>query len=106
MQTDYTELAPDFMGRVLNRRHGDGFAAAQRELLEGEGLFFLHDQLIKMVPVPVTDQASFDASYQQYLQGLSVSYQLVAAPQPVFVTVIVQEEDEGPIEVKSGWLKG
>ena len=104
MPDDYTELAPNFRGRVLACRHIDGFDFAQRLLREGEALFFVHDQVIAKVPVPVLTQEDFDHAHSQYAKGLSVAYELAAAPQPAMVIVISQEDDDSPAHVQQGWI--
>ncbi len=106
MQTDdYTEVAPDFMGRILNSTITKGFATAKRMLRDGEALFFLHDRRIEKVVVPADDQASFDRAAAQHHAGHSISYRLVASAKPVLITVLVQAEDGGPVEIQQAWVK-
>ena len=110
MTQDYVELAPAygqapaFMGRLLRGRKEDGYASLARELGEGECLFFVHDQLIKKIAVPVIDQEGLDRTYGDYAKGLSIKYQIAAGRSPSVVVLIIQLEDDGPIEIKSGWL--
>lgn len=102
---DYEEIAPGFTGRYIEGTYSTGLTAAVRQLREDEQLFFVHDRVIDKVPIPIGTQEDFDAAYAQHSQGLSMYYKLAASARADIVTVLVQEDDDSPVEIHQRWVQ-